>query len=123
MDNRQDLFVCFTNEKDLRHFESIRIKSSKYTGIAIRVKNLVPTAMENLLYAIELDSQGDKSADPVKEAAGGLVNLRFEECRITRKAVTALSEFFKKKSILETFGLVKTTFEDIIDFKKIMEGV
>lgn len=54
-DTRQDLFVCFTNEKDLRHYESIRIKSSLYTGIAVRVKNLVPTAMDNLLYAIELD--------------------------------------------------------------------
>lgn len=54
--NRQDLFVCFTNEKDLRHYESIRIKSSLYTGIAIRIKNLVPTAMDNLLYAIELDA-------------------------------------------------------------------
>jgi hypothetical protein len=49
------MFVCFTNEKDLRHYESIRIKASLYTGIAIRVKNVTPSAMENLLHAIELD--------------------------------------------------------------------
>jgi len=55
-DTRQDLFVCFTNEKDLRHYESIKIKSSLYTGIAVRVRNLVPSAMDNLLYAIELDA-------------------------------------------------------------------
>lgn len=35
---RQDAFVVFSNEKDLRHHEAIRIKASLYTGIALRVK-------------------------------------------------------------------------------------
>ena len=53
---RQDAFVVFANEKDLRHHEAIRIKASLYTGIALRVKLISPAAMENLLYAIDLDS-------------------------------------------------------------------
>lgn len=53
---RQDAFVVFSNEKDLRHHEAIRIKASLYTGIALRVKLISPGAMENLLYAIDLDS-------------------------------------------------------------------
>lgn len=55
-DARQDAFVVFTSEKDLRHHEAIRIKASLYTGIALRVKLIAPNAMENLLYAIDLDS-------------------------------------------------------------------
>ena len=55
-DVRQDAFVVFNNEKDLRHHEAIRIKVSLYTGIALRVKVISPGAMENLLYAIDLDS-------------------------------------------------------------------
>ena len=53
---RQDAYVVFSNEKDLRHNEAIRIKASLYTGIALRVKILSPAAMENLLYAIDLDA-------------------------------------------------------------------
>lgn len=53
---RQDAFVVFNNEKDLRHHEAIRIKISLYTGIALRVKVIQPATMENLLYAIDLDS-------------------------------------------------------------------
>jgi hypothetical protein len=126
-DTRQDLFVCFTNEKDLRHYESIKIKSSLYTGIAVRVRNLVPSAMDNLLYAIELDAQDQKKDDDAKHVdhnvKNSIVNLRFEETRLSRKAANNLSEFLKKKPILETLGLVKVTFEDVFDFKKILEGV
>ena len=53
---RQDAFVVFSNEKDLRHHEAIRIKASLYTGIALRVKLISPGAMENLLYAIDIES-------------------------------------------------------------------
>ena len=55
-EQRQDAFVVFSNEKDLRHSEAIRIKASLYTGIALRVKTISPASMENLLYAIDLDS-------------------------------------------------------------------
>ena len=61
IEQRQDAYVIFANEKDLRHFESIRIKASLYTGIAVRVKNMTPGAMENLLHAIELDGNPDQS--------------------------------------------------------------
>ena len=53
---RQDIYVIFSNEKDLRHHESIRIKASQYTGIALRVKLITAQAMENLLIAIEADA-------------------------------------------------------------------
>jgi len=138
------MFVCFTNEKDLRHYESIRIKASLYTGVAIRVKNVTPSAMDNLLHAIELDSNGGKkippvdakrknNESPVEDVKGssaalalnetGIVNLRFEECRISRKAAQSLHDWLRKKTILETIGFAKITFEDIFDFKKIMEGI
>ena len=69
-EQRQDAYVIFANEKDLRHFESIRIKASLYTGIAVRVKNMTPGAMENLLHAIELDGapeKKEKKKDELKE--------------------------------------------------------
>ena len=50
---RQDLFVCFTNDKDLRHHETISIKASLYKGIAVRVKILNHIWIESLLFAIE----------------------------------------------------------------------
>ena len=59
-EQRQDAFVVFSNEKDLRHAEAIRIKASLYTGIALRVKVISPVSMENLLYAIDLDSGNAK---------------------------------------------------------------
>ena len=48
--------MVFGNEKDLRHNEAIRIKASLYTGVAVRVKIISPAAMENLLYALDLDA-------------------------------------------------------------------
>jgi hypothetical protein len=83
--------------------------------------------MDNLLYAIELDAQDQKKDDDAKHVdhnvKNSIVNLRFEETRLSRKAANNLSEFLKKKPILETLGLVKVTFEDVFDFKKILEGV
>ena len=52
--------MVFSNDKDLRHAESIRVKSQNYTGIAVRVKFVTPTALDNLLHAIELDHEKDK---------------------------------------------------------------
>lgn len=97
---RQDLFVCFTNDKDLRHHETISIKASLYKGIAVRVKILNHIWIENLLFAVE--SAKDR----------GIVNLRFEECRLLKKAVLRLIEFCKTTSIIESLGLIKVTFDD-----------
>lgn len=140
MEQRQDAFVVFGNEKDLRHPEAIRIKASLYTGIALRVKIISPGSMENLLYAIDLDSgvvkkkktngeEEEKDAQPMPEfeaplpQKSGIVNLRLEECRLTRKAAALLAEWLKNKSMVETIGFVRVTFDDIIDFKKITEGL
>ena len=118
--------------------------------------------MENLLYAIDLDSgvvkkktaeeerkeskpKGKKAieeakkkeeeekkkqeeaakelANPGSAAKSGIVNLRFEECKFSRKAAALLSEWLKSKALIETMGLVKVSFEDVCDFKKITEGV
>jgi len=159
---RQDAFVVFNNEKDLRHHEAIRIKVSLYTGIALRLKVIQPAAMENLLYAIDLDSGvaekkkkkdeeeakgGKKDAKNKKEDAkggkddakaenetsaavltqnivkAGIVNLRLEECRLTRRAAALLSDWLKSKSIIKTIGFSKVTFDDMLDFRKVTEGM
>ena len=49
--------------------------------------------------------------------------MRFEECRVTRKATARLCEFLRRKQILETIGFCRVSFEDYTDFKKIMEGI
>lgn len=90
----------FTNEKDLRHHETITIKASLYTGIAVKVKYLNHIWIENLLFAVE--SAKDR----------GIVNLRFEDCRIMKKAVVRLIEFCKSTSIIESLGLIKVSFDD-----------
>ena len=62
----------FSNEKDLRHHEAIRIKASHYTGIALRVKVITPSAMENLLYAMDLDSgEAKKKKEGEGDGKGG----------------------------------------------------
>ena len=53
----------------------------------------------------------------------GIVNLRFEECRLLKKAVPRLIEFCKTTDIIESLGLVKTTFDDTQDFKRLVEAV
>lgn len=130
----------FANEKDLRHPEAIRIKASLYTGIALRVKVISPGSMENLLYAIDLDSGNarkkktkeeeeekkdakDLALEPPPVVKAGILNLRLEECRLTRKAAAMLAEWLKHKSHVETIGLVRVTFDDIVDFKKLTEGM
>lgn len=108
--------MVFGNEKDLRHPEAIRIKASLYTGIALRVKVISPVSMENLLYAIDLDSGNAKKKKGKEEEEekkkddkavnvenpppqkAGIVNLRLEECRLTRKAAGMLAEWLKHKS-------------------------
>ena len=102
---RQDLFVCFTNDKDLRHHETISIKASLYKGIAVRVKSLNHIWMESLLFAVE-------SAEDL-----GIINLRFEECQLRKRAVARLIDFFRSTAIIESLSLVKITYEDAQDFK------
>ena len=108
---RQDLYVCFTNDKDLRHHETISIKAAMYKGIAIKVKILNHIWIENILFSIE-------SAPDL-----GIINLRFEECRLLKKAVQRLIEFCKTTNIIESLSLFKTTFDDGQDFKRLVEAI
>ena len=108
---RADQYVQFTNDKDLRHHETISIKASLYKGIAVRVKILNHIWIENLLFAVE--SAKDR----------GIINLRFEECRLLKKAVLRLIEFCKSTAIIESLGLMKVSFDDGQDFKRLVEAV
>ena len=112
---RADAYVIFSNEKDMRHYESIRIKSQLYTGIAVRTKFMTPAGMENLLHAITLDGEElkpkkGKSKEEVKDELMGkkkdeepaaprpkgcIINLRLEETRIMKKAAAALADFLR----------------------------
>ena len=69
------MYVCFKNDKDLRHPETISIKAQMYKGIAVQVKVISHIWIENILFAIE--SAKDH----------GIVNLRFQECKIMKRAV------------------------------------
>ena len=103
--------MCFTNDKDLRHHETISIKASLFKGIAVRVKILNHIWIENVLFAVETAKDQ------------GIVNLRFEECRLLKKAVLRLIEFCKTTTIIESLHLVKTSFDDGQDFKRLVEAV
>lgn len=95
----------------MRHHETISIKAALYKGIAIKVKILNHIWIENILFSIE-------SAPDL-----GIINLRFEECRLLKKAVQRLIEFCKSTNIIESLALFKTTFDDGQDFKKLVEAV
>ncbi len=97
---RKDDYVVFTNEKDLRHHETISIKAQQYKGIALKIKIMNHIQMENVLFAIE------------QAKDRGITYLRFEDCRIFKKGVTRLIEFCKSTNIIESFGLIKVSFED-----------
>ena len=60
---------------------------------------------------------------PPTTAKAGIINLRLEECRLTRRAAALLSDWLKSKSVIETIGLSKVTFDDILDFRKVTEGM
>ena len=68
-------------------------------------------------------NQQSGSALSLMNLKPGIVNLRFEECKFTRKAAAILSEWLKTKALIETICLLKVTFEDVTDFKKITEGM
>ena len=87
-------------DTDLQHHETISIKASLYKGIAVKMKSLNQRQMENILFAVETAKDN------------GIVNLRFEECRIFKKAVQRLIDFFKTTSIIESLILFKVNFDE-----------
>ena len=54
---RQDLYVVFTNDRELRNVDQVRIKISQFTGVVMRLKVITESSMSNLLAAIEADAQ------------------------------------------------------------------
>jgi len=53
---RQDLFVIFTSERELRNIDQVRVKISQFTGIVMRTKTVSDSTMHNLFEAIEQDA-------------------------------------------------------------------
>ena len=52
---RQDAFVVLSLDKDVRNAETVRIKASAYTGIAVRMKSITQAGMEAIVKGIDLD--------------------------------------------------------------------
>ena len=128
---RQNLFVVFTHERELRNIDQVRMKISQFTGVCMRCKNITALAMENLLGAIEQDAANfkqmqqsmqhapnrlrqqaaqekmsglDQTAPQVHQTpSSGIINLRFEECVFASKAVQLLKSFLSQKQLIETF--------------------
>ena len=72
---------------------------------------------------MKAEEEKRKAVEALENYKPGIVNLRFEECKFTRKAATLFSEWFKTKSFIETICLMKVSFEEVFDFKKITEGI
>ena len=53
---RQDLFVIFTSERELRNIDQVRVKISQFTGIVMRTKTVSETTLQNLFEALEQDA-------------------------------------------------------------------
>ena len=77
----------------------------------MKIKILNHIWTENLFMAIE--TAKDK----------GIVNLIFDECHLMKGAVTRLIDFVKNTSILDSLGLHKMKFDDVQDFKKLIDAV
>jgi hypothetical protein len=139
---REDVFVCFTNDKDLRHYESIRVKAQYYTGIAIRTKNITPQFMENITKAIDVDNNNVRkklwTTDPKNKGLvptdndlaaltldpnQSIVNLRIEEARLSNRAVHSLTFWLKNKHLLHSIGLIKIRFDDKHSFKLVLDAI
>ena len=53
---RQDLFLIFTNERELRNIDQVRVNISQFTGIVIRTKTVSENTLHNLFEALEQDA-------------------------------------------------------------------
>jgi hypothetical protein len=56
-EKRQDLYVVFTSERELRSVDQVKLKISTFTGIVMRPKIISAQIMQTLLDAIEEDTQ------------------------------------------------------------------
>lgn len=52
------------------------------------------------------------------------MNLKFEECTISTKAMIVFRDWMSKKSLIENLEIQKITFQDPMnDFKKLMDSI
>ena len=120
---RQDQFVVFTLDKDVRSAETVKLKVSEYTGVVVKMKIFQQFAMENLLQGLTLDNRALSEQEPVPEGQLSLIHLRFEETHITHKTAGDLADFLRQKHFLESIGFNKVRFEGSGDFRKILDAI
>jgi hypothetical protein len=84
----------------MKDHKIISQKSRLYTGITVNIKIINHIWMENLLHSIETTK--DK----------GIINLKFDDVKILKKAVTKLTDFFRSVSIIESLCFHKVSFDD-----------
>ena len=68
----------------------------------------------------------EKIFDAIRTAKDqGIIKLRFEDCRLLTKAVTALKSFCRTTNSIESLGLIRVSFSDggAQDFKHLVEAV
>ena len=54
---RQDAYVVLSLDKDVRNAETVRIKVSSYTGVAVRMKTITQAGMEAIVKGLDLDAR------------------------------------------------------------------
>jgi hypothetical protein len=114
---RQDKFVVFTTEKELKHHETIRQKAKFYTGIVVKMRTMTATMMDHLLKAVDADNRLAEEAVE-EETQGGKImvkqsgevfdriqHLRFEDVRLASKCVKSLASWMKMKPYLRSISL------------------
>lgn len=86
----------FAAEKDLRHYESIRVKAQYFTGIVLRCKILSPQNMDNILKAIELDNINFKTItekeDNAKKEKENAAKEKIEKEKLLNKTLSKKSK-------------------------------
>ena len=121
---RQDAFVVLSLDKDVRNAETVRIKASAYTGIAVRMKTITQAGMEAIVKGIDLDVRRSQEEDDDPDTNKlSLINLRFEEVFFSKKVAGEFADFMRHKHHLESIGFISCKFEDTADFRRIMENI
>jgi hypothetical protein len=79
---------------------------------AILFQDAQEKASHQITKAHKLEMQGLQIANSEYRElpSSGIINLRFEECKFTSKAVSVLKNFFAKKQLIETLVISKVEF-------------
>jgi hypothetical protein len=116
----------------------------------MRTKTVSETTLHNLFEALEQDAIIFQQSQPVssmtksktqrlemhglqdlindsdyrEQPTSGIVNLRFEDCQFSSKAVSVLKSFLSKKNLIETLVASKVEFQSpMVDFKEFVGGI